>query len=127
MRYQMQISTWLVIFFSTTFLWARLYWPVAFLEALMTSEGGSHLKQGSRSAIFMAIIKDRVPSNARLFLVLVLFSPTTENTLSGSAFEWGNTRTSLATAASLSNSLAPVTYGKLPKNKMEKHTIFCFD
>jgi len=44
--------------------------------ALMTSEGGSHLKQGSRSAIFMAIIEDRVPSNARLFLVLVLFSPT---------------------------------------------------
>lgn len=42
----------------------------------MTSEGGSHLKQGSRSAIFMAIIEDRVPSNARLFLVLVLFSPT---------------------------------------------------
>ena len=77
----------------------------------MTSEGGSHLKQGSRSAIFMAIIEDRVPSNARLFLVLVLFSPT-ENTLSASAFEWGNTRTSLATAASLSNSLAPVTYGK---------------
>ncbi|CAL8400020.1 unnamed protein product [Boreogadus saida] len=29
-------------------LWARLYWPVAFLEALRTSEGGSHLKQGSR-------------------------------------------------------------------------------
>ena len=54
----------------------------------MTSEGGSHLKQGSRSAIFMAIIEDRVPSNARLFLVLVLFSPTTENTLSASAFEW---------------------------------------
>ena len=78
----------------------------------MTSEGGSHLKQGSRSAIFMAIIEDRVPSNARLFLVLVLFSPTTENTLSASAFEWGNTRTSLATAASLSNSLALVTYGK---------------
>ena len=49
-------------------LWARLYWPVAvaFLEALMTSEGGSHLKQGSRSAIFMVIIEDRVPSNARL-------------------------------------------------------------
>ena len=35
----------------------------------------------------MAIIKDRV-LNARLFLVLVLFSPTTENTLSASAFEW---------------------------------------
>ena len=66
-------------------LWARLYWPVAFLEALRTSEGGSHLKQGSRSAIFMVIIEDRVPSSARLFLVLVLFSPTTENTLSASA------------------------------------------
>jgi len=67
----------------------------------MTAEGGSHLKQGSRSAIFMAMMEDRVPSNARLFLVFVLFSPTTENTLSASAFEWGNTRTSLATAASL--------------------------
>ncbi|KAK0145679.1 hypothetical protein N1851_015398 [Merluccius polli] len=89
-----------------------LYWPVAFLEALMTSVGGSHLKQGSRPAIFVAIIEDRVPSNARLFLVFVLFSPTSENTLSASAFKWGNTSTSLATAASLSNSLAPVTYGK---------------
>ena len=76
----------------------------------MTSEGGSHLKQGSRLAIFMAIIEDRVPSNASLFLVLVLFSPTTENTLSASASEWGNTRTSLATATSLSNSLVPATY-----------------
>ncbi|CAL8386663.1 unnamed protein product [Boreogadus saida] len=47
-------------------------------KALRTSEGGSHLKQGSRSAIFMVIIEDRVPSSARLFLVL--FSPTTENT-----------------------------------------------
>src|SRR4029434_7737005 len=91
MRYQMQIRSWLVIFYD---LWARLYWPVAFLEALVTSEGGSHLKQGSRSAIFMSIIEGRVPSTARLFLVLVLFSPTTENTLSASAFEWGNTRTS---------------------------------
>ncbi|TNN77520.1 hypothetical protein EYF80_012334 [Liparis tanakae] len=36
-----------------------LYWPVAFLEALMTTEGGSHLKQGSRSAIFMAMMEDR--------------------------------------------------------------------
>ncbi len=60
----------------------------------MISEGGSHLKQGSRLAIFMVIIDDRVPSNARLFLLLVLFSPTTENTLSASAFAWGNTRTS---------------------------------
>src|SRR4029434_6720309 len=109
MRYQMQIRSWLVISYD---LWARLYWPVAFLEALMTSEWGSHLKQGSRSALFMAIIEDRVPSNARLYLALVLFSPTTENTLSASAFEWGNTTTRLATAASLSNSLAPVTYGK---------------
>lgn len=55
----------------------------------MISEGGSRL------AIFMVIIDDRVPSNARLFLLLVLFSPTTENTLSASAFAWGNTRTSL--------------------------------
>ncbi len=89
----------------------------------MIFEGGSHLKQGSRLAIFMVIIDDKVPSNARLFLLLVLFSPTTENTLSASAFAWGNTRTSLATAASLSNSLAPVTYGKCTKNKMEKHTL----
>ncbi len=88
----------------------------------MVSEGGSYLKQGSRLAIFMVIIDDKVPSNARLFL-LVLFSPTTENTLSASAFAWGNTRTSLATAASLLNSLAPVTYGKCTKNTMEKHTL----
>src|SRR4029434_1689471 len=70
------------------------------LVALMTSKGRSHLKQGSRSVISMRIIESTVPSNARLFLVLVLFSPTTENTLSASALEWGNTRTSLATAAS---------------------------
>ncbi len=30
----------------------------------MVSEGGSHLKQGSRLAIFMVIIDDKVPSNA---------------------------------------------------------------
>ncbi len=72
----------------------------------MVSEGGYHLKQGSRLAIFMVIIDDKVPSNARLFLLLVLFSPTTENTLSASAFARGNTRTSLVTAASLLNSLA---------------------
>ena len=107
-------------------LWARLYWPVAFLEALRTSEGGSHLKQGSRSAIFMVIIEDRVPFSARLFLVFVLLSPTTENTLSASALESGNTRTSLATAASLRNSLAPVTYGKCIKNTMEKHTLIFY-
>ncbi len=89
----------------------------------MISEGGSRLKQGSRLAIFMVIIDDKVPSNARLFLLLVLFSPTTENTLSASAFAWGNTRTSLAMAASLSNSLAPVTYRKCTKNTMEKHTL----
>ncbi len=41
----------------------------------MISEWGSHLKQGSRLAIFMVIIDDKVPSNARLFLLLVLFSP----------------------------------------------------
>ncbi len=87
----------------------------------MISEGGYLLKQGSRLAIFMVIIDDKVPSNARLFLLLVLFSPTTENTLSASVFAWGNTRTSLA--ASLSNSLAPVTYGKCTKNTMEKHTL----
>ncbi len=86
----------------------------------MISEGGSHLKQGSRLAIFMVIIDDKVPSNARPFLLLVLFS---ENTLSASAFAWGNTRTSLAMAASLSNSLAPVTYGKCTKNTKEKHTL----
>ncbi len=40
----------------------------------MVSEGGSHLKQGSRLAIFMVIIDDKVPSNARLSLLLVLFS-----------------------------------------------------
>ncbi len=51
----------------------------------MISEGGSHFKQGSRLAIFMVIIDDKVPSNARLSLLLVLFSPTTENTLSASA------------------------------------------
>ncbi len=39
----------------------------------MISERGSHLKQGSRLAIFMVIIDDKVPSNARLFLLLVLF------------------------------------------------------
>ncbi len=88
----------------------------------MISKGGSHLKQGSRLAIFMVIIDDRVPSNSRLFLLLVLFSPTTENTLSASAFAWGNTSTRLVTAASLSNSLAPATYGKCTKNTMEKHT-----
>ncbi|KAM7417160.1 hypothetical protein PAMA_017007 [Pampus argenteus] len=93
-------------------LWAMLYWPVAFLEAMMTSVGGSHLKQGSRLAIFVTIMEDRVPSSARLFLVFVLFRPTIENTLSAFALEWGNTRTSLAMAESLSNSLAPVTYGR---------------
>lgn len=36
----------------------------------MISEGGSHLKQGSKLAIFMVIIDDKVPSNARLFLLL---------------------------------------------------------
>ena len=64
-------------------LWARLYWPVAFLEALRTSEGGSHLKQGSRSAIFMVIIEDRVPSNARLSMekntLIFLLRDTIEN------------------------------------------------
>ncbi len=83
----------------------------------MISEGGSHLKQGSRLAIFMVIIDDKVPSNGRPFLLLVLFSPTTENTLSASGFALGNTRTSLATAASLSNSLAPVTYGNAPRTQ----------
>ncbi len=39
----------------------------------MISEGGSRLKQGSRLAIFMVIIDDKVPSNARPFLLLVLF------------------------------------------------------
>ncbi len=86
----------------------------------MISEGGYLLKQGSRLAIFMVIIDDKVPSNARLFLLLVLFSPTTENTLSASAFAWGNTRTSLAKAASLSNSLAPVTLWKMHQEHNRK-------
>jgi len=72
----------------------------------MISEGGSRL------AIFTVIINDQVPCNDRVLLLLVLFSPTSENTLSASAFAWDNTRTSLATAASISNSqiwlLSPV-------------------
>lgn len=48
--------------------------------------GGSHLKQfGSRDAIFTDMMEDSVPSSAKLFLVLVLFSPTIEKTLSVSA------------------------------------------
>ncbi len=45
----------------------------------MISEGGYLLKQGSRLAIFMVIIDDKVPSNARLSLLLVLFSPTSQH------------------------------------------------
>lgn len=81
---------------------------------------GSHLKHGSRSAILIVIIDDRVPSKAKLFLILVLLRPTTENTLSASALEWGSTSTSFATAASLSNSLAPDTYGKYARIQWRK-------
>ncbi len=66
---------------SASDMCALLYWLVAFFEALMIAGEGSHLKQGSRPAIFIVIIDDRVPSRAKLFLVLVLFSPTTENSL----------------------------------------------
>ena len=38
----------------------------------------------------------RVSSRAKLFRVLVLFSPTTEKTRSASEFEWGSTKTNLA-------------------------------
>ena len=86
---------------------------MAFFEALIRFTEGSHLKQGSRSAIFIAIMDDKVPSRAKLFLVLVLFNPTTENTL----FEWGRTRTSLAMVASLGNRLTPVTF----KNELAVH------
>lgn len=89
----------------------------------MISEGGSHLKQGSRLAIFMVIIDDRVPSNARPFLLLVLFSPTTETPSQHLRLHGATPGPVWATAASLSNSLAPVTYGKCTKNTMEKHTL----
>ena len=51
---------------------------------------------------------DRVPSCAELFLVLVLFSPTAEKTLSASAFEWGSTNTDAAILESLPNWLKPL-------------------
>lgn len=85
---------------------------MAFFEALMISGEGSHVKQDSRPAIFIVIIDDRVPSRARLFLVLV--------SLSASALEWGNTRTSFAMVASLMNRLNPVTYEEWTKNTVEK-------
>lgn len=83
---------------------------MAVFEALMSVDEGSYLKQGSRPAILIVIIDDRVPSKAKLFLVLVMFSPTTENTHSASALEWGRTRTSLAMLASLWNWPTPVTF-----------------
>ncbi len=56
-QYQMQIRSWGKVLVYD--LWAWLYWPVAFLEALMISEGGLIWRQGSRLAIFMAIIDDK--------------------------------------------------------------------
>ncbi|ROL48955.1 hypothetical protein DPX16_1895 [Anabarilius grahami] len=50
--------------------------------------GGSHVRRcGSRPANFTVIDDDTIPCRAKLFLVLVLFKPTMENTLSASAFE----------------------------------------
>lgn len=65
------------------------------------------------------MMDDRVPSRAKLFRVLVLLRPTTENTLSASAFECGRTRTSFETAESLWNWSTPVTCAKWTKNTME--------
>ena len=62
------------------------------------------------TAIFTVIMEESVPSRAKLFLTLVLFNPTMENTLSASAFECGSVITSLATLDSLSNLLIPVTF-----------------
>ena len=76
------------------------------------------MKQGSRPAILIVMMDDNVPSRARLFLVLVLFSPTTEKTLSASALEWGKTRTSLAIVDSLMKRGNPVTYEEGTKNTM---------
>ncbi len=45
------------------------------------------------------MMDNRVPSSDKLFLVLVLFSPTMEKTLSASAFEWGSTNTNAAILA----------------------------
>ncbi len=57
----------------------------------MTGVGGSHLKHcGSRPAIFTLIMDDSILFRAKLFLVLVLFKLTIENTLSASASEWGS-------------------------------------
>lgn len=90
-----------------------LYAAVAFFEALIILWDGSHLKQqGSRSAILIVMIDDRVPSRAKPFLVLVLLRPTNENTRSASALECGKTRTSLAMAESLRNWKTPVTLMK---------------
>lgn len=65
---------------------------------------------GSSPAIYKVKIEDKVPSSARLFLVLVLFKPTTEKTLSTSALEWGRTRMSLEMADSRPNLSIPVTF-----------------
>ncbi len=61
---------------------------VAHFDVLMIGVGDSHLKHcGSRPVIFTVMIDDSVLSRPKLFLVLVLFKPTMENTLSASAFE----------------------------------------
>ena len=86
---------------------------MAGFKAFSTGVGGSHLKHcGSRPAILTVMMDDRVPSSAKLFLVLVLFSPTMQKTLSVPAFKWGSTSTNAAILESLPNCLKLVTFEK---------------
>ncbi len=52
------------------------------------------------------MMDNRVPSSAKLFLVLVLFSPTMEKILWASAFEWGSTNTTNAAILEMPPKLA---------------------
>lgn len=84
---------------------------MACFEAFSTEVGGSHLKHcGSGPAILTAMMDDRVPSSAKLFLVLVLFRPTSQRLhLNEGALKL---RQLLEMLESLSNWLKPVTFEK---------------
>ena len=88
-------------------------------EALMISGEGSHLKQGSRPAIFIVIIDDRVPSRARLFLFWSCLVPPKKTLFLHLHWNGGSIRTSFAMVASLWNRLNPVTYEEWTKNTVE--------
>lgn len=76
---------------------------------------------GSKSAIFIVIFEERVPSRTKLVLVFVLMRPTTENTLFASSLKVERTRTSFETTAGLWNWFIPVICARGTKNTM---TIF---